>query len=158
MLREYLQGPNAFSMSVPGGGFDARKHASLEQAARDELLEETGLSGGRWFPLLGGGGEGAASGGAAEGPGGGGAAREGGAGGTGIQELKWSLNRMHPFLVIDPQQDGRGPSLDDEELITTRRVSVQALEEAMYGGEMPLPAFTACAYALRRLRQLGLLP
>ena len=102
LLREYCQGPNCMLYVLPTGGFDPRKHKSLQECAAAEMSEEARgccwsgcascssrwlssiistqakLRGGTWVPLL----------------------QQGHAG---IAEVKWCANRFQPFLCIDPQ-------------------------------------------------------
>jgi len=133
LVREWAQGPNRWVFGLPTGCFDRQRHASLEACARAELSEEARLKGGSWHSLL-----------PPEHP--------------GLAEVKWGLNRMHPFLVVDPEQDLDPGARDAEEaLLETERVSVVRLQELVLGGEMLMPSVSAALHALHRLRQLGLL-
>ena len=40
LLREYCQGPNEMMYVLPTGGYDARKHSTLQDCAAAELSEE----------------------------------------------------------------------------------------------------------------------
>jgi len=51
LIRQYRHGIGAVHFEIPAGTTDA-EDASLESAARRELLEETGFSGGTWSPLM----------------------------------------------------------------------------------------------------------
>lgn len=50
LVRQYRPGIGAVHFELPGGVADDAD-GSLEEAARRELLEETGYGGGRWSPL-----------------------------------------------------------------------------------------------------------
>jgi hypothetical protein len=52
MIREYAQGPNHYVWSLPAGGVDATRHASLEATATAELSEECSLLPGTLVRLL----------------------------------------------------------------------------------------------------------
>ena len=133
LVREWCQGPNRWMFGLPTGCFDAARHASLEACARAELSEEAALRGGTWHALL---------------P----------PGHTGLPEIKWGLNCMHPFLAIDPERDpSPGPRDAEEELLRAERVSLARLQELVLSGEMLMPSVSAAIHALQRLRQLGLL-
>ena len=45
LIREYIQASNAMGYSLPTGSFDPAKHATLADAAVDELAEEARLRG-----------------------------------------------------------------------------------------------------------------
>ena len=51
LIRQYRHGIGAVHFEIPAGTTDA-EDTSLESAARRELLEETGYSGGTWSPLM----------------------------------------------------------------------------------------------------------
>jgi 8-oxo-dGTP pyrophosphatase MutT (NUDIX family) len=51
LIRQYRHGIAAVHFELPAGTTDP-DDASLETAARRELLEETGYGGGRWSPLM----------------------------------------------------------------------------------------------------------
>jgi len=51
LIRQYRHGIGAVHFEIPAGTTDT-KDESLESAARRELLEETGYSGGTWSPLM----------------------------------------------------------------------------------------------------------
>lgn len=51
LLREYTPGTNGMQWGFIAGGFDPKKHTSLEHAARMELSEEAFLKDGTFFPL-----------------------------------------------------------------------------------------------------------
>ena len=40
LLREYCQGPNEMMYVLPTGGYDSRKHSTLQKCAAAELSEE----------------------------------------------------------------------------------------------------------------------
>jgi hypothetical protein len=46
LVREYSQGVNEMVYCLPTGGFDAKKHSSVEACGRAELSEEVGLAAG----------------------------------------------------------------------------------------------------------------
>jgi len=51
LVRQYRHGIGQVHYEIPAGTTDA-DDKSLEEAARRELLEETGYGGGRWSPLM----------------------------------------------------------------------------------------------------------
>jgi 8-oxo-dGTP pyrophosphatase MutT (NUDIX family) len=51
LIRQYRHGIGAVHFEIPAGATDP-EDASMESAARRELLEETGYSGGTWTPLM----------------------------------------------------------------------------------------------------------
>jgi len=51
LIRQYRHGLGQVHFELPAGTTDA-EDASLESAARRELLEETGYGGGRWSPFM----------------------------------------------------------------------------------------------------------
>jgi ADP-ribose pyrophosphatase YjhB (NUDIX family) len=51
LIRQYRHGIGAVHFEIPAGTTDP-EDTSLESAARRELLEETGYSGGTWSPLM----------------------------------------------------------------------------------------------------------
>ena len=137
LIREFAQAapPHAATvLGLPCGGYDPKKHGSMEEAARRELSEEVHLTGGTWHRLL---------------P----------EGHPGILEAKWCRNRFTPFLCVDPAADDAPGARDAEEHIQVLRgVSLERLREAMAGGEMLPPSVQTCVSALERLRREGLLP
>lgn len=93
--------------TLPAGGYDQRKHATLADCAAAEMNEEVRrlycfyqhrsffqaqLIGGELVPLL-----------PLDLP--------------GIPESKWCANRFHPFLCIDPRPDPNPPPRDAEEFM-----------------------------------------
>lgn len=130
-VREYGQGPNTLIWSLPAGGFDARKHGSLEAAAAAELSEECSLKGGELLRLL-----------PAEHP--------------GLLESKWCANRFTPFLCIDPGVDESPGQRDPEETgLTVHRLSAAEVESALYGGDMLPPAILTWHLGVAELRRRG---
>jgi 8-oxo-dGTP pyrophosphatase MutT (NUDIX family) len=51
LIRQYRHGIGAVHFEIPAGTTDPEDN-SLEEAARRELLEETGYGGGTWTPLM----------------------------------------------------------------------------------------------------------
>jgi 8-oxo-dGTP pyrophosphatase MutT (NUDIX family) len=51
LIRQYRHGLGAVHFEIPAGTTDPGDR-SMEEAARRELLEETGYGGGRWSPLM----------------------------------------------------------------------------------------------------------
>eukprot|EP00188_Purpureofilum_apyrenoidigerum_P000244 Plantae.Rhodophyta-Purpureofilum_apyrenoidigerum.ctg10978.p1 GENE.Plantae.Rhodophyta-Purpureofilum_apyrenoidigerum.ctg10978~~Plantae.Rhodophyta-Purpureofilum_apyrenoidigerum.ctg10978.p1 ORF type:complete len:233 (+),score=23.00 Plantae.Rhodophyta-Purpureofilum_apyrenoidigerum.ctg10978:85-783(+) len=89
VLREYAPGINGLTWGFPAGGYDPKKHDSLEHAARMELSEEAFLKGGTFYPLT---------------P-------------QGISQDKYSKNTFHMFLAINPTVDENPAPRDEEEYI-----------------------------------------
>eukprot|EP00238_Polyblepharides_amylifera_P011671 CAMPEP_0196584240 /NCGR_PEP_ID=MMETSP1081-20130531/46346_1 /TAXON_ID=36882 /ORGANISM="Pyramimonas amylifera, Strain CCMP720" /LENGTH=234 /DNA_ID=CAMNT_0041905379 /DNA_START=280 /DNA_END=984 /DNA_ORIENTATION=- len=132
VLREYCQGLNQFLYCLPTGGFDPKKHKNLEDCAIAELSEEAGLCGGSFIRLLPDGH-------------------------PGIPEVKWSLNRFTPFLVLAPEKDHDPGEQDAEELIEVMRIDVSRLKELMFSGDMQTPSIVTCSAALEHLEKMGLI-
>jgi len=137
LIREYIQSSNAMGYSLPTGGFDAKKHASLDETAERELAEEARLEGGSMVPLM-------------EDP-----------SHRGFIETKWCANRFKPFLCLDPTElvetSVEAPRDAEEFSIQVERVSVEKLRKIMYGGEMMVPSIIAAQMALNYLEERGLL-
>jgi 8-oxo-dGTP pyrophosphatase MutT (NUDIX family) len=130
-VREYGQGPNTLIWSLPAGGFDERKHSSLEAAAQAELSEECELSGGELLRLL-----------PHTHP--------------GLLESKWCANRFTPFLCIDPGAAASPGARDpEEEGLVVHRLTQAEVEEALYGGDMLPPAILTWHLGLAELRRRG---
>lgn len=119
VCKEFAQGVVAMMFTLPAGGFDPARHATLAECAAAEMNEEVRASivgahlgspldtltqrgphfdtqaqlvGGQLLPLL-----------PLDLP--------------GIPESKWCANRFHPFLCIDPQPDPTPPPRDAEEFM-----------------------------------------
>ena len=136
LLREFAQAAPPHSthvLSLPCGGYEPSKHASMEAAARAELSEEAHLSGGAWHCLL-----------PHQDP--------------GILEAKWCRNRFTPFLCIDPEADSRPGARDaEEEIEVLREWPLTRLREAMAAGELLLPSLQTSVSALAWLERAGML-
>eukprot|EP00842_Homolaphlyctis_polyrhiza_P004498 jgi/Hompol1/5049/HPOL_001873-RA len=141
ILIEYQQGPNIMAYSLTAGGFDPRKHSSIEQTASSELSEEARLCGGTWVRLIP---ESVA----------------------GIPELKWSRNTFVPFLVLDPQEDTMPLDRDPEgilslisltlvplENIQALDVSIDKLNELILNGLVMLPSVQTSLMAIDWLKR-----
>lgn len=85
LVREYSQGPNEFKYTLAAGQFERKKHTSALDAAQRELAEEARLSAGTWISLIPDDGS-----------------------HDGVSELKWSTNKFHPWLCLDPVRDTEG--------------------------------------------------
>lgn len=134
IIREYCQGTNEMMYCLPTGGFCPERHSSLEACARAELSEEAHLCGGQWERLL---------------P----------EDHKGIAEMKWSMNRILPFLVIDPEEDTAPGARDVEEqlVMTSLRVDLKEFKRLLRGGNMTLPSVMTSYYALDFLEEHGYL-
>jgi hypothetical protein len=133
VIREFAQGPNALVWSLPAGGFDPAKHASVEDAGRAELGEEARMAGGAWTPLL---------------P----------AGHPGLPEVKWCANRFTPLLCFGPTPvpPGAAPPRDAEECIAeVRTMPIREFMALLRSGEVLGPSFTTAWLALEELRERG---
>jgi len=131
LVREFAQGPNAWLFTLPAGGFDPAKHASLAAAAAAELSEEARLTGGAWTSLL--------------------------SDPAGAPEVKWCANRYHAFLCIDPTPDAAPGPRDAEERIDIVRVGVGRLKELVRQGALLPPSAVTAWLALDELAARGLL-
>ena len=133
VIREYIQASNAMGYSLPTGGFNPKKHASLGNAASDELAEEARLEG-RLIDMLD-----AID---LEHP--------------GFVEGKWCSNRFRPYLAVDPRPMAHPPKRDAEEFsIETSRVTFPELKRLMYSGEMMVPSIVTANMAIERLLKEG---
>lgn len=137
LVREFAQGPNTLVWTLPSGGFEPAKHASLLAAGRAELAEEARLGGGAWESLLPGGVSGH----------------------PGLPEAKWCANRFTPLLCVGPVPIAAAdaPPRDAEECITeVVRLPVPDFIALLRGGGDVLgPAFTTAWLALEVLRERG---
>ena len=137
LLREFAQAApphGAFALTLPCGGFDPKKHASVLDAAKAELSEEAQLCGGTWHSLLPDGH-------------------------PGVLESKWCRNRFTMFLCVDPSTDTAPAARDAEEQIEIlSEWPVQKVIEAMESGEMLLHSLQTCVSALAWLRRAEMLP
>ena len=134
VIREYIQASNAMGYSLPTGGFNPKKRASLGNAASDELAEEARLEG-RLIDMLD-----AID---LEHP--------------GFVEGKWCSNRFRPYLAVDPRPMAHPPKRDAEEFsIETSRVTFPELKRLMYSGEMMVPSIVTANMAIERLLKEGL--
>jgi len=114
LLREYIPGINEVMWGFPAGGFDPKKHKSLEDAARSELSEEAFLTGGSYFPMLESGG---------------------------VSQDKYSKNMFHMFLVLNPVEDENPLPRDEEEYIQiVKGVTLPRLQKILAQGGMNLPS------------------
>ena len=137
LIREFAQGPNALAWTLPTGGFEPAKHASLVAAGRAELAEEARLGGGAWESLL-----------PADHP--------------GLPEVKWCANRFTPLMCVGPAPlaTGTAPARDAEECITeVARLPLadfRALLRSRGGqGDVLGPSFTTAWLAMEALRERG---
>mmetsp|Transcript_7790 Transcript_7790/g.23543 ORF Transcript_7790/g.23543 Transcript_7790/m.23543 type:complete len:239 (-) Transcript_7790:742-1458(-) len=109
LLREYAPGINGLTWGFPAGGFDPKKHDSLEHAARMELSEEAFLKGGTFYPLTS----------------------------HGVSQDKYSKNVFHMFLAIDPEIDENPAPRDHEEYIkVVHDVELSEVREILGRGGM----------------------
>ena len=133
IIREYAQGSNSTCVVLPSGGFEVAKHASLEEAATDELHQEAHLVDGTLTKLI-----------ADDNP--------------GLLETKWCRNRLIPFLCVDGVQAKEEATRDAEEFhMTHERVTVREFRRMMYGGEMMLPSIVTGQLAIDFLLKGGYL-
>ena len=134
LVREFAQGCNTLVWSLPAGGVDAARHASLAATAAAELSEECRLTGGTLLRLL-----------PEDHP--------------GLLETKWCCNRYTPFLCIDPVADPAPGARDAEEAVmTVHRVPLSRLDDLLFGQDVLPPTVITVQLALRELRRRGLLP
>ena len=134
LVREFAQGPGTLVWSLPAGGVDPARHASLEATAAAELSEECQLAGGELVRLT-----------PPDHP--------------GLLETKWCCNRYTPFLCIDPVADPAPGARDAEEAVmTVHRVPLSRLEDLLFGEDVLPPTVMTVQLALRELRKRGLLP
>lgn len=132
MVREFCQGPNEWLLTLPAGGFDPQRHPSLAAAAAAELSEEAHLAGGEWRSLW-----------------------TGEAAAAGASEGKWSANRFHAFLCLDPETDVTSGARDAEERIDVVRVPVSELGGLVTRGQILPPSVSVAWAACDELRRCG---
>uniref|UniRef100_A0A7S0WJV1 Nudix hydrolase domain-containing protein n=1 Tax=Chlamydomonas leiostraca TaxID=1034604 RepID=A0A7S0WJV1_9CHLO len=133
VIREYCQGPNAVCYNLPTGGYDPRKHTSLEECVMAELSEEALLRGGQLVRLTPDSH-------------------------PGFAEVKWCANRFTPFLVVDAEADPTPGTRDAEEYIQVQRVPVSELRRLLVAGDMMLPSIVTAQMALAHLEAAGEIP
>lgn len=131
LVHEFCQGPGAPFYNVPMGAVCSEKHGgSLEAAVRAELSEEAHLRGGELVRLL-------------DSP-------------NAMPELKWSVNRFQPFLVINPEADPTPLPRDAEEsTMIVANVSLSDLRNIIFRGEMLPNSIATVALALNYLKNSG---
>ncbi|KXS21626.1 hypothetical protein M427DRAFT_51045 [Gonapodya prolifera JEL478] len=133
LVREYAQGPHEMLYTVACGAYDRAKHTSPLHAAQSELSEESRLTGGTYIALSD-------------------------LTGPGIAELKWSANRFHVFLCVDPVKDEHPGARDAEEIMDTwEGVTVPDLKAVITRGKMLLPSVQASWMAVEYLEKNGML-
>ena len=144
IIREYWQGTNEMGYSLASGGFDSKKHKSIGDCARMELLEEARLtiSEEKLIPLI---------------------VKKNdesiesflfdSTNTFGIAELKWSRNRFIPFVCIDAQEDNENLGvLDDEELIHVQDIGLEEWNKLILEGKVALPSVQTTLMALDYLQ------
>ncbi|OZJ01459.1 hypothetical protein BZG36_05475 [Bifiguratus adelaidae] len=134
LIKEYCQGTNEIKYTCACGGYDRKKHASVDVAAKDELSEEAYLKGGRWINLL-----------PQDQP-------------EGVSEVKWGRNRFVPYLVIDAEKDANPKPRDAEEYMeVVYDIPIDRLRQFIVEGKVMLPSVQTAWMALDRLQKEGLL-
>jgi hypothetical protein len=146
VIREYWQGINEMGYSLASGGFDEKKHKSIRECARFELLEEARLiiSEENLIPLIEHRIDESL-------------ALNSTISDTtqvyGIAELKWSRNRFIPFVCIDAAEDKDMQGvLDEEELIHLEDMGLDEWNELILKGKVALPSVQTTLMALSYLR------
>ena len=78
------------------------------------------------------------------------------AGPAGAAEGKWSANRFHAFLCVDPTPDPAPGARDAEERIDVVRVPVADIGALVAAGRVLPPSETVAWAAVDELRRRGL--
>lgn len=144
LIKEYCWGVNSMQYCLPTGAYESKKHASLLEAAKQELAEEAHLKGGEWIPLFDDKTVGQIG-------------RDGQTTPIGLVEVKWCRTRFFPFLVIDPVKDDNPPELDAEEKIDIiADVSLERLHQLLSRGDLLPHSSTTSYIALSRLNLIQL--
>lgn len=132
LITELAPGDMTFTSGCVAGICED-KHASPLQAGEYELEEEANLHGGTWYSLLEGDGT--------------------------VSMGKYTNNRSHVYLVIDPVVTANPRPLDLEEFIEIESgVCATEVERRCLSGEMNIHSSYTCLLALDRLRKMGLIP
>jgi hypothetical protein len=109
--------------------FEPARHRDALHAAREELNEEAGLTGGTWYKLSE----------------------------RGVPKDKYSKDVLVPFLVLDGDLDPRPRAQDPGEDVSVEHgVPLSEALRRVFNGEMPGPAAMVTLMAVEKLRQLGL--
>eukprot|EP00638_Chattonella_subsalsa_P014322 CAMPEP_0117809592 /NCGR_PEP_ID=MMETSP0948-20121206/20828_1 /TAXON_ID=44440 /ORGANISM="Chattonella subsalsa, Strain CCMP2191" /LENGTH=146 /DNA_ID=CAMNT_0005645433 /DNA_START=365 /DNA_END=805 /DNA_ORIENTATION=- len=123
----------ALMLSASAGMYEKQKHSSPLEAAKFELEEEAHLTGGTWINLL--------------------KDEE-----TSIPVDKYSTNRFHCYLVLDPEEADNPRELDAEEYITIEKGYTKSqIMDLIAGGKMNIMSSYTCLLAFEKLRDLGYL-
>jgi len=131
LIREYHPGIQRLMYGCPAGMFEQKKHQSALQCAQFEFEEETQLRSSKWIPLL---------------------ADEY----VAMPFDKYSDNRFHPFLALDPEQVENPRALDDEEfIIVENNVPYERVRKLMESGQMNVVSTYATLLATRKLQEMG---
>jgi hypothetical protein len=136
LIKEFCQGAlpaNSLCYTLPCGGYDQRKHESVEDAALAELSEELQMKTKTLIRLI-----------PPDHP--------------GLLEVKWCRNRFIPFLALDIFPDPQPAALDAEEYIEKLDgVSFADCKKIISNGEMLLPSGITCFMAMEYLQNHGYL-
>mmetsp|Transcript_7672 Transcript_7672/g.16369 ORF Transcript_7672/g.16369 Transcript_7672/m.16369 type:complete len:224 (+) Transcript_7672:158-829(+) len=132
LVREYYPAPHAFHWGLPAGNVERSRHSTPLGAAKAELAEEAGLTGGEWITLLS---ESCA---------------------RGMVQDKYQQDWSHLFLVIDPESLSDGQQTEHEELIEIHHnVSLEKARELVYAGSFQANQTACLLLALDKLHALG---
>ncbi|CAM9466638.1 unnamed protein product [Chrysoparadoxa australica] len=126
-----ISGLNEMGLGIVAGMYEPTKHQSPLEAAQFELEEEAHLEGGEWSPLL---------------------CRN-----STVGMDKYSTNRCHAFLVVDPTPSLSPRPLDPEEFIEiVKNVPLDLVFELMSSGQLTIISSYTVLMAIEKLRALGL--
>lgn len=161
LVEEFYPGPQRWMSGVVAGIAEcnhdphtgrAAKHESTMQAAQFELSEEAQLEGGLWFPLVHNSEDAphCQPDPTSSGPGG---------ATSSMFDSKFSTQRYHYYLCVDPVPATEPRPLDDDEHINILKgVSANQVLELVLSGKTTATAALVMMLALHKLRQLGELP
>lgn len=132
LVQEYHPGVEKMMFGAVAGMFEAHKHATILDCAKDELEEEAQLASDNWIPL-----QHDAS--------------------AAIPFEKYSNNKLYPFLALDCRPVLNPKPADDEEFITVHKnISHSQLVNMVTAGQLNIISSFTVLLGIRKLVELGI--